>query len=714
MHDTNAAFEELRDDTASSFDWQVYYHAILDRFWIVVLAVILGLAAAGLYLRNQQTRFQARAVLLFEPEKERILSGVESVRDAQVRSDDMVNTVVATLRSYPFAVRVAGRLDLGKSADFLKAVESESPEMTNEQAAGHLMKMIAVEYRKNTRLIDVTASSLIGPVSVALANGYADEYLRLLVEQSTDATRSAGQFLVEEAGRLGRKLRLSEEALQSFRERERAASFETLLTTAQQRVGAVSAEIEKNRKLLDQIRADIDAASKSADDEKFLLQLPSIAADPQVLSLNGSIDEQRAELDLLGQRYLPAHPLFATAQTRLKDAMRERTDLIARIVAQLGIRAGLAGETLGRLETEKTESERRLLEVTGKSVDYNTLSRELEADRALHGAVLERLKEVDLTKGLSNVSFRIQEQAFGAAPIPVPYAKMLAMGFLGGLAAGVGLTLLLNAIDSSLRTVEQAERSTGLNVITAVPQLKEKTAGLITVDKRQGLVAEAFRTLRTSIALVGGRDQRKIFLFTSALPSEGKTFSSANFAITLAQQGFRTLIVDGDLRKPSVSQLFFQEHRKPGLAEVIEGTASLAGALQPSAVENLSVLTAGGFRENPSELLAGPGVKEFFDEIRKQFDRIVIDSAPVIAVSDTLLMLGHTDVNCLVVRAHATPKKSVRHAINLLEGIGCAPAGLVLNCLRVGRAGSYAYAYSGRAYGGYGSKVYGQTAKTQA
>ena len=232
------------------------------------------------------------------------------------------------------------------------------------------------------------------------------------------------------------------------------------------------------------------------------------------------------------------------------------------------------------------------------------------------------------------------------------------------------------------------------------------------MQERHSFVAEAFRTLRTSIALVGGREQRQIFLFTSAMPSEGKTFCSANFAVTLAQQGFRTLYIDADLRKPSVSQLLFGETRLPGLTEVLLGQASYEQALQPGGQENLTVLTAGNISENPSELLASPVLKGFFETARKDYDRIVLDTAPIIAVSDTLLLLRHVDVSCLIVRANTTPKKSVVHAIRLLNEIGCLPAGIVLNFVKSRRLGDY-YTYSGRAYGGgsYGSKgVYGQKA----
>ena len=175
-------------------------------------------------------------------------------------------------------------------------------------------------------------------------------------------------------------------------------------------------------------------------------------------------------------------------------------------------------------------------------------------------------------------------------------------------------------------------------------------------------------------------------------------------------KGFRTLFVDADLRKPSVSKLFFGENRKPGLSEILLGKSSVADAIQRCDVENLSIITAGGRSENPSELLSGPKVGKFFEEIRKDFDRIVVDSAPVVAVSDTLLLLTHADVNTLIVWANSTPKKSILHALRLPGESGYPAVGIVLNRLRSGRSGAYyAYAYSGRNYGGYGSKgVYDQ------
>jgi capsular exopolysaccharide synthesis family protein len=572
--------------------------------------------------------------------------------------------------------------------------------------------MIDVQFRKGTRLIDITATSRSAALARDLANGYANEYLRLAMEQNTEATRSAAQFLIEETQRLTEKLRLSEEAMQSFRERERTPSFDAMLAEADNAVKNLAGRISEDQQTLQQLRRDVDASAAAEGDEAMLLKLPSIRANSQINAVTQDIEKQDAELEILALRYRADHPLHTTAKQRIQSLKKARSELLPSIVSGLTTSAEFLETQIQRLELEKATAEKRLLEVTAKSLEYNSLSRDLEADRALYGAVIERLKEIDVTKGMTDGSVRIHDTALGASPTQIPVTKILLTGLLAGVAAGLAIALLLNAVDTTIQTVDQAERWTGLHVITAVPEIKAKDPGLITMQDRHGIAAEAFRTLRTSIALLGKRETRKVFLFTSALPSEGKTFSSSNFAVTLAQQGFRTLYVDADLRKPAVSKIIFGEERSPGLTDVLLGEVALEEAVLAGCLENLTVLTAGKTADNPSELLSGPHLQRFFEKIRSEYDRIVLDSAPLIPVSDTLLLLGQTDVNCLIVRAQSTPKKSVLHAIRLLQEVDSPPAGIVINRLRARRSSAYyAYAYSGRLYGGYGSKgVYGQKA----
>jgi capsular exopolysaccharide synthesis family protein len=711
-------FDPLRE-SSEPFDWRYYLHVVLERWWLVCLALLLGAILSVFMISREKTLYGARAVLFIEQQREQVLNDrMQSVRDDEIRSIDMINTIVETLNSYPMAERVARRLELSSDPAFVKDVDWDAAadgEMTPTAAAGFLPDLVKSSYREMTRLIDIIARTTDPQISTKLANGYADEYLRMLLEQTTEATKAASQFLVEEAARLGEKMRLAEEAMQSFRERERAASLETMLTEAQTTIDQTTAGIQETEAFIRQLDTDLAAVSGSGGDTDLLLRLPSVGNDPRVAQLSMQIKALEQEMDEMSRRYREGHPAHTATKNRLSASRGDLSRLAVEVVGQLETRRAQAEAQLEQLRAKRAEAEKRLLEITGKSVEYNTLARNLEADRALYDSVIARLKEVDVTSGLTDQSITIQERAMGAGPVPSQTLKYIVLGVFGGLAAGIAAAFGLNYLDPSLRTIDQVEQRTGLGVVASVPLIKKQgpSSGgggrnLPAVKDRRGVVAEAFRTMRATLAMISGRDKNRVFLITSAIPGEGKTFTSSNFAATLAQQGFRTLLIDADLRKPSVSKLFFNENIKPGLSEVLLGSATISEAIVPTEVENLSVLPAGGIAPNPSELLAQPAFAQTMRDLRGQYDRIVIDSSPVLAVRDPLLLGASVDASCLIVRAGHSPAKATIQAVRLLAESEAPVSGVVLNSVRQGTGAYYAYAY--RTYGTYGAKgVYGET-----
>jgi capsular exopolysaccharide synthesis family protein len=481
-----------------------------------------------------------------------------------------------------------------------------------------------------------------------------------------------------------------------------------MLKEGQMTVDQTTLEIQQMEAFLRQLDTDLAAVAGYGGDTTALLLLPSVGSDPRVAAMNVQVESLERELDEMSRRYREGHPAHTATKTRLEVLKGNLSGLVTDVIGQLEARRVLAAQQLQTLREKRETADKRLLEITGKSVEYNTLARNLESDRALYDSVLSRLKEVDVTSGLTDQSINIQERALGAGPVPSQTVKYIALGLLGGLAAGIGLALGLNYLDPSLRTIEQVEQRTGVGTIAAVPRIKAKPisggggAMLPTVIDRRGLVAEAFRTMRATLALVAGREKNRVFLITSAVPGDGKTFTSTNFAATLAQQDFRTLLIDADLRKPSVSKLLFNDNLKPGLSEVLLGTATKEQAIVATKIEKLWVMPAGGIAPNPSELLAQPRFRELLDTLKGEYDRIVIDSSPVLAVRDPLLVAPHADACCLIVRAGHSPAKASAQAVRLLAEANAPAAGIVLNAVRQGSGAYYAYAY--RTYGTYGAK----------
>ncbi len=711
--DLSSLLQELGGGGSSkSADWQEYLHVIRSRFWVVLLVLVLSGIGAAIFMNRQEVRFQARSVLFLEQEQDRVLKDVKGVREESIGSLDMINTVVDLLCSYSFAQRVAERLKLNKEPRFLAtAPPSAGGEMTVPEAGAFLTRLVAAQYRKNTRLIDIFVTHGDPTLATAMANAYSEEYLRFVFEKRTEANKVAQEFLVEEADRLRKKMRVSEEAMQSFRERERAASLETLQEGTQAKLTEMTARLSDMEQRMLQLDTDLKVARQNVGKPDELLRLPSVASEQKVARLTEGIAEQERMIILLSQRYRAKHPAFVSARTQLQSLTTERNNVLRTVVSLLETGREHLQTQYEESKKAREEQEAKLLTITGKSVENNDLRRELETDTAMHQSVLGRMKEIDVTKGLTDSPVRVHERATGASPVGISAVKAYGSAIFLGLALGVGLILGLHFLDHTVQTVEQAEQISGLPVLCAVPRKKKEKGkpderSLEANIDRNGMIAEAFRSLRASVAMLANGENRRSFLFTSSLPSEGKTFSSTNFAVCLSQQGFNTLIIDADLRKPMISTVFFRENRKPGLSEILSGQTTLDKAVCSTEIDNLSVLTAGGRAPNPAELIATPRMRELIEEALTIYDRVVIDTAPVLAVSDTVLIAPHVNVTCLVIKACSTSGKTAARAVRALTEIKCRPAGIVLNSIPSGSGNEYYY--SGKYYGTYSSKgVYG-------
>ena len=309
----------------------------------------------------------------------------------------------------------------------------------------------------------------------------------------------------------------------------------------------------------------------------------------------------------------------------------------------------------------------------------------METDRALYDALLRRLKETDVAKGVELQNVRVFEAAtLPIASIPRHAVRQVVLGLVGGLGGGMLAVLAAYFLDTSWKNVDQAETATSLRVLASIPKcgrLSHAAVGTLLQDQPASAVAEAFRFLRTSLYLSASRPGRTVFLFTSAMPGEGKTFCAVNCAVAVAQQGLRTLLVDADLRSPDVGASVMEDANKPGVGEYLLDQAGFEDVVHPSKVPNLSVIPAGQTAPRPGEMLASPSFARLIGEARANFEVVVVDSAPIHPVSDTLLVLEHVDAVCLVVRLGRVAPKVVLRACQVLAQFGRRPTGLIMNAV---------------------------------
>jgi succinoglycan biosynthesis transport protein ExoP len=402
-------------------------------------------------------------------------------------------------------------------------------------------------------------------------------------------------------------------------------------------------------------------------------------ADNQLKDLSTQLMNAQAQVMLLGERYGPNHPKLIQAQATLQE-----------------------------LKDEVRKAQESSLAASGQSIGYDTLKSEAESDKLELVSLQNDLNQTQSAQRLAPSDISVASLSdLPLAPVRPSKTKAVGIGGFCGFAAGMAFIFALYFIDKSVRSVAQAEETFSESVIAAVPILTEldgKTT-LPTYSDPQSFVAEAFRGLRASLILQDRESPVRSVVVCSAIPGEGKSFCAANLAVVFAQAGLKTLLIDSDLRLPTLHTYFnLQSEGKPGgYQDVLTGKAPLTSGTLTSPIPNLDLLLTLVAAPNPAELLSGDRLTNLLAEAGKKYDRVVIDSAPLNAVSDTMLIMPKVNAILLVVRAAQTPASETKSALQKIYGGKMKPLGLILNYISPKSLKSYAYGYS------YGQNSYGQT-----
>jgi capsular exopolysaccharide synthesis family protein len=789
------------------FDFRRFWHSLVERIWIVAICVLAGLFVALGYLARTPKLYQGHTVLEVEFQEPTFLPTDDTatrMRSMFLASQEALRTIEQNLTNQTLLSRVVrseglatdgGRALLGQSVVADKSSppkRSETPQAGSrsqgasggttftplEEALGRAMAgMVRPAIRRGTRLIDLYVTHPDPIMAQRLAEAVGREYIRNSIERRASLSEEALRYLLEEEERLKGNLQKSEAAVADYKAKNPDAlqlGGGTAATGSQQgsgsgaggpRGGLVEDKLQDlNSKLTaakaDRIRleGELEQIQHDGDSTEALLQIPSISAAPMVTEARRTVLQIEAAITTYALRYKDKHPKMIAAKASLADA---KAKLRQAVLAQPALLRNAIEQnklTEASLQGALHDQQGVAVALNRTAIGYQELARQAETDRALYESVLRQIKETSLSKDVkANAVSVIEHSPLPGSPVSPRPTRTILLGLLGGLAIGIAFVFGADALDRSIKTVDQAENTLGLPVFAAVPdttdegpvnRLKRRSRKAlgssnyrVVVETPESPAAEAFRNLRAALALLGPESERKVSLFTSAVPNEGKSFTSANYSLALAQQGYRVLLIDGDLRRPTLHKIFrfpssrnnSEEDSRPGVIDclvneadvasaarqipageiqIIDENVAVTGNILTATGGQLSVLAGGRRSPNPAEILAGPFFGRLIAEAALSFDRVVIDSAPILAVSDTLLMTPHVQTLCIVVRAAKTPRQAVRRATALLAKSGIRPAGLVLNRLRRSGGIGYYYHYSSHGYGieeGAYSRSYGRS-----
>lgn len=452
--------------------------------------------------------------------------------------------------------------------------------------------------------------------------------------------------------------------------------------------------------------------------------------------LNAKIKEAQQNLEeAVGklQGYKKANNIVAedsseksmSAGDALQDLLKRKSDLEIEIAEKLehfkekhpeilGLRSELANIN----EKISGEKDKEMLS-GGKGVQYSVFKRDVETNRQIYDSLLQRMRETQVTGELKTTNIRVVDKAFvPEKPVRPKKRTDLLVALMIGIFGGGLLAFFFEGLDQSIKTPEDLKNRVKLPCLAAIAMPnddddKSVKPEFITHLKPRSTISEAYRGLRTSIMFTAVERKRKIIMLTSSGPQEGKTTSAINLAIAMAQSGEKTILLDADLRKPRVEEAFGLKSDH-GLTDILAGTEKLASDVHKTEIPNLDIITCGSIPPNPSELLGSKKMEEFLAELEKRYDRIIIDTPPVLAVTDAVVLSGKVDGVVLVVRAGETHKNAITRAKELLESARASNIiGAVLNMVEHGKTSGYYYYYR-QYYGKKYGKYYGEKSKEKS
>lgn len=596
----------------------------------------------------------------------------------------------------------------------------ESPDRRIDRRLVALFQQLVTIQQDNdsANIITITCVSPYPDLASRIPNGIAESYRKVKELEARSRIEGDRQLLEEKLEETEQQVSAAQRALQDFAEKEGYLALDKQIAEANRAITSYEDQAISARRTL------LEARARHAQMREKPDQALTIRGASAVSSLLGEISRLERQYKELSQIYKDSYPDVADVKEQLA-VLRDQYDReVQTTLASLELELVSAEANLASIEAEIRKRYEFYESIQEKYSRHERLREEVNNAITRRNSLLTQLGITNLQQGMTFVDVAIIDPA--ETPL-VPFypntMRFLMIGVLAGLVVGTIFALVLEFMDNTVKSGEEIEEMLGLPALATIP-LHEKSGAvkrrriIIPGQKRietvshhepRGMYAERFRFLRTAITYSTPGGKPHVIGFSSCLPREGKTTCSINTAITFAKRGLRVVLIDGDLKKPMVHKHFGLE-RQIGLTTLLTDNADLDDVIQPSPVQNLDVITAGHLPPNPTDLIESQAMKRVVAELKRRYDLVIFDSAPLFNIPDTNVLATHLEGLIIVVRAGSTPREVLKDIHDQLEALSIRVIGVVVNGVIQGKAGSYGYAYKYR-YGysynyGYG---YGYT-----
>ena len=715
-----------------------YVRTVYKHRWIALTTFALLFIVVTIQTFSATPIYEGRVQLLLDPANPNVMKFQEVTQSSYLSEQYYYQTQFTILKSRGLARRTIEALKLWDSPEFgggdaeaqksfrvteaiggaarwVTGLLSSAPAEVGVPDAGETSRQsrvidafldaLTVAPIRNSSLVDVRFGSRDPRMAAAVANAVVKQYIDQNLEYKFLSTKEASDWLGEQLAVERKKLEDSEQALQRYREKGDAVALEDRQNIVVQRLTDLNSAYTRARTDRFEKEALYNQLKSLQNDRAALDTFPAILSNTFIQQLKSQLADLQRQQAQLADRLGEKHPDMIKLNSAIQNTEAKLQGELGKVVQSVRNEFLSAQAKERSLASELEAQKSGALSLNRKGIEYSVLRREAESNKQMYEALMQRAKETGISGELKASNIRVVDQAeVPRKPVRPRKTMNLLLGLFGGLMAGIGLAFFVEYLDNRVKSPDEIRQFLGLSFLGLVPSVREQDlqdgqSPMVSETVPQNF-AEAFREIRTSVMFSSADVGSRSVLITSTQPSEGKSVVAANLAVSLAHAGQRVLLVDADMRKPRLHELMKVE-QDPGLSSLLVGRAKVNEVVQKTSTSNLWVMPAGPNPPNPAELLGSTRLVELLRALSEHFDWIVLDSPPVMAVTDASVIAHRTTGIIFVVGSEQVNRHKALTAVQKLQGSKAKILGVVLNRANVQRNPYYYSHYYTHEYAGY-------------
>jgi len=681
-----------------------YLLILRERIWYVVVVFLVVFISVLVHTFGTTKIYEAYASIQMLREDPKIMLN-QQILEGGIRSTEDLNTLVKVMESSMIIKRVADRITGEDLKQFMQPYEK----------GGWSGPLTPLEVLGGNRRIGVVRQSLVvqvaykhpnPEVSARVANMFVDEFIgwntRIRIEESMRGVEDI-QVRIEQ-----QRKRVEEQAiaLQDYREKNASGSLDQRKDIVTETLKALNSYVTQTGNNLKESQIRWQQVQQRIESKGDLTELNFIAVQGIISTLVQQISTQKIAIAQMRERYRDKHPRMIEAVNSLQQAEQEFERAL--INASASIKAQYESALRNDEEAKRNLAQQSTLsdDLDRLSIKYQEQEREFKINETFLAELVGRMRQISAGSNMESQNARKLESAVAPARnryIEPKISVNIGIGIVGGLGLGLAFAFFIAFIDDRVKSSFDIESVIGLPLLGIIPQIKkmeQPDKAQIVVNNADRQVAEAFLTLHSSLRLRDDSKDAKVFLITSTIPGEGKSFTATNLALTYAAHGERVCVVDCDLRKPNIHKSFRRENLK-GLIDVCAGSATLDDTILREVHANLDILPTGGRAKNPTHILSNKAFEVMISDLRKRYDRVFLDTPPLAAVSDALVILPLVDGAIFTIFFNKVRRKAAQSSARRLLESNVTCFGAVLNGLNLAVSGYYYAQYYDKSYKDY-------------